>query len=58
MTLSDGEEVLHSVYSEQEVTQLFKGHDLLYKNKKILEYRNQDTHIQDAYIDIIIQKKT
>ena len=57
MISSDGDEVLHSVYSEHESDTYFKGHNLIYKNKKILEYWNQEYNYQDAYIDYIIQKK-
>lgn len=51
-----GEEVVHSIFSEQEVDRFFKGVEILYKQKRHITLRRGDRILKDAYLDYIVRK--
>ena len=57
MTGRDGEEMLHTVFSEEETDELMKSHELLQKNKQMLTIRYGKELFDDAYIHYYIKKR-
>ena len=53
----DGEEVLHTLFSEEETDEIMKGTDILLKSKEMLTMKHGNDHLNDAYIHYYIRKK-
>ena len=53
----DGEEVLHTLFSEEETDEIMKGNEILLKKKEKLTMRYGDGVLDDAYIHYYIKKK-
>jgi len=53
----NGEEVLHTLFSEEETDEIMKGHEILLKYKQELTMKLGDELLDDAYIHYYIRKK-
>ena len=55
-TMIDGEDVVHSCFSEAEADRLFEKADVLYKQKRQATLRRRGRLQNEAYIDYIVRK--
>ena len=56
MIVHDGDEVLHTLYSEEEADEIMKGQDILLKDKQQLAFKHEDEVLNDAIIHYYLKK--
>ncbi|WP_291566552.1 MULTISPECIES: class I SAM-dependent methyltransferase [unclassified Clostridium] len=57
MQIEDNEEVFYCHYREDEIERNFKGFEILYKEKRVIQRRIDDEKYTSSYFDYILIKK-